>query len=156
MACQIQVLFNEFQALVKQKNRVLNKFRYSYTYRLKVNLFPNQNLTKSQLDPFLHKIILLTFFSSFFSLGAQTGVLMQTNSWDVIVPICLSNFLSVTGCNWTPEVFWGLKYQLLLKCQLGSNCFSFTQNIWWLSTLPLTPLKYICTDFKTIALFRSC
>lgn len=80
VVCGIQVLFNEFKALVNQKNVGLNNFRYGCTYRLKVNLFQTTKLTKSQLDPFLQKIIFLKLFSSFFSLGAQTWVLMQTNS----------------------------------------------------------------------------
>lgn len=52
MVCEIQVLFNEFKALVNQKNGGLNNFRYGCIYRLKVNLFQTKKLTESQLDPF--------------------------------------------------------------------------------------------------------
>lgn len=63
MVCEIQVLINEFKALVNEKNGGLNNFRYSCTCQLKVNLFQNRKLTKSELDPFLYKIILRFLFS---------------------------------------------------------------------------------------------
>lgn len=104
VVCEIQVLFKESKALINEKNGGLSNSRYGCTYRLKVILFQSK-LAKSQPDPFLYRIILLKVLSSFFSLEAQTQVLMQTSSWCVTSAICLSNFVSVTGCSLTWELF---------------------------------------------------
>lgn len=115
VVCETQFVFKEFRTLVDHKNRDLNNSRYCCMYRFKVNL----GLSWPTLVQNYHlKIILHFLFSWRTNSGAYAQQVLVCNCSDWFFKISISHNLYFSSSN---ILSW--KYQLLLKCQLGSNIF---------------------------------